>query len=189
MKKIMHVLLIFAVLGAGYTFYYAKTQPVVPQISTPPPPQNITPEPLAPQAGLPEVVEKTRQAIYIAALTRDYDKLAALATYPNFTYSFGMPYPEGFSGFLRIAAKDEGVSAFDIIPRLLKTPYAYSNQIYTWPGLFTKEPIKWTAEDIAVLKTFFTDEEIEKYRQYGGYLYYRLGINSKGEWIYYIAGD
>lgn len=141
------------------------------------------------QVGLPPQVEATRQALYAAALSRDYNRLAELATYPNFSYTFGGPYPGGFIEYLKLAETTEKESVFDVIPKLLALPYAKSGGIYAWPGVFYKESSAWTEEDIASMKKILTDAEIENYRKFGGYLYYRVGIDEKGNWIFYIAGD
>lgn len=106
-----------------------------------------------------------------------------------FYYSFGGDYECGFVGYLKLAEKDEGESVFDIIPILLRLPYALRENLYTWPSVFTAEPSKGTPEDITMMKTFLTDKQIEDYRQYGGYVYYRMGITSQGDWTFYLAGD
>ncbi len=184
MKKMILIIILAAV--AIFLAIYIPSRST-PQSPTPVP--TPSPTPLPPQEGLPASVEATRQAIYQAALSRDYDKLAALATYPNFSYSFGGPYPGGFKEYLKLAETTERESAFDVIPTLLRLPYGYSNGIYTWPWVHFKQPKDWTEEDVALLRTFVSDERIEHFREYGGYIYYRLGINEGGTWIYYIAGD
>ncbi len=145
------------------------------------------------QAGLPPAVEAKRQAIYAAALTRDYTTLAHLAD-PELNYSFGGEFDGGFAAYMKFADEEEEKSAFEIILTLLRLPYAVTansikGDIYTWPSVFTVEPSKWTNEDIAMMKSFLTDEQIESYREYGGYIYYRIGIDASGKWIFYLAGD
>lgn len=143
---------------------------------------------LPPQEGLPPLVEAKRQAIYAAALSRSYDNLNK-ETSEDFHYSFGGEYEEGFVGYLKLAESNEGKSVFDVIPILLRLPYAMRDNLYTWPSVFTIEPSKWTMEDIRMMKTFLTEEQIEGYRQYGGYIFYRLGITAEGDWTFYLAGD
>ena len=140
------------------------------------------------QGGLPEKVEAKRQAIYAAAKSEDYDKLAAEAGTP-FNYSFGGEYEGGFVGYLKLAAENEGRSAFDILPTLLQMPYVLRGSTYTWPSVFVKTANEWTDEDIAQMKKIMTDEQIEEYRKFGSYAYYRLGISEEGNWAYYLAGD
>ncbi|HEU0085808.1 MAG TPA: hypothetical protein VFQ59_02515 [Candidatus Paceibacterota bacterium] len=154
----------------------------------------LIPEPTSPdtslatQEGLPEAVEAKRQAIYQAALSRDYDTLADEAD-STLKYSFGGPYEGGFSGFMKLSAETEGESAFDILPILLRLPYTENNGFYTWPSFFTKEATEWTEEDVVMMRTYLTEEEIESYRQFGAYIYYRVGIMADGRWVFYLAGD
>ncbi len=187
MKKLLLVLFfVLAIFIAGISVLN-KTHPKKPILEV------VKQSDLPPQEGLPDTVETKRQAIYDAVLTRDYKTLAAQAS-PNFHYSFGGEYEGGFEGYLRLAETTEKESVFDIIPTLLQLPYAFkanqsSEGIYTWPSVFTKEPSEWTEEDLVMMRTFLTEEQIKSYREFGGYMYYRLGITEDGEWIFYLAGD
>jgi hypothetical protein len=183
MKKILIalVLIILAVIA-----YNAMTQ--VAEEAAPLPTENPAGTELPAQAGLPEAVEARRQAIYQAAISRDYDRLASEAS-EEFNYSFGGEYEGGFAGYLRLAEENERLSAFDIIPTILRLPYAEKDGLYTWPSVFTIEPSKWTEEDIALMRTFLSEEQIEDFREFGGYIYYRMGIDSTGNWKFYLAGD
>ncbi len=179
------VIIILSIVLAGFILlkYFFKAD-IVPQQKN----DNVAVEILPNQAGLPVKVEAKRQAIYKAALRRDYEKLAAEAA-ADLHYSFGGEYEGGFVGYLKLSAMDEGETAFDIIPTLLKLPYAEREGLYTWPSVFTIESFRWTEADVAMMKTFLTDKQIEGFREFGGYIYYRLGINSEGEWKFYLAGD
>lgn len=191
-KSILLILLfIFTLVIMGIYVSSSKTAPENPDsgkdVSQEPDPSPSTPT-LEPQLGLPAAVEAKRQAIYTAALTRDYAKLAAEAGTP-FSYSYGGPIEGDFAAYLKLAAQDENKSVFDVIPTLLALPYGKQGNYYVWPSVFTKTAEEWTADDIAQMKKLLTDEQIEGYRQMGSYAYYRLGIDQDGKWTYYIAGD
>jgi len=143
---------------------------------------------LEPQIGLPKAVEQKRQAIFKAATAGDYEALTAEAD-PSLNYSFGGPHEKGFVGFLKLSEQTEGQSALDIIPRLLELPYAYQANIYVWPNVFYKAPNEWKENDIELMKKLVSLDQIEKFREFGGYVYYRLGITKEGNWVFYIAGD
>jgi hypothetical protein len=179
---VMIIVLLFFVFAVFYFFYNKAEAPA----DALPPEDNE--EYLIPQAGLPQKVEAKRQAIYYAAVSGDYEKLALEAD-PRLSYSFGGPYEGGFIEYLKLSETTEGQTALDIIPTLLKLPYAEKDGLYTWPYWFTSPPEYWTPEDIKILQTFLTDKLIESYKQSGQYLYYRLGITAEGNWIFYIAGD
>jgi hypothetical protein len=182
-KNIIIFLIIILVAGALIYFRTEGQEKTIEEV----PKENVE-EYLATQAGLPEVVEAKRQAIYKAAQSRDYDKLAALTSTP-FHYSFGGPIEGGFAAYLKLAAETERKSAFDVIPILLKLDYAKQGNLYVWPEVFVKTAAEWTSEDSAQMRELLTLEEIEGYRKFGSYAYYRLGIREDGEWVYYIAGD
>jgi hypothetical protein len=55
--------------------------------------------------------------------------------------------------------------------------------------VFLKSAEEWTPEDVAQMKTFATDAEIQGWREFGAYIGYRIGIREDGTWIYYLAGD
>lgn len=145
-------------------------------------------ESIPPQEGLPEIIEAKRQEIYKATLTRDFDALASVATTP-FKYTFGENVEGGLAQYLKDAEKNNKVSVFDTIPILLTLPYKKDGNMYIWPAFFTKSAEEWTDEDVSLMQSFLTDEEIEGFRKFGAYIGYRIGINETGEWIYFIAGD
>lgn len=183
---ILILILTALILTFSVIYFYKKSQTPAKEYN--PPVENVERPVLYFQQGLPSVVEKKRQAIYAAAVSRDYEKLNE-ETSASFYYSYGGDYKDGFTGYLKISEKDEHKSAFDIIPTLLRLPFSYKDNLYTWPSIFSIEPSEWSSEDIKIMKTFLTDEQIENYRQYGGYIYYRLGITSSGDWKFYLAGD
>lgn len=180
--KVMIVIILFILLIVGGVLYLSVDRnqtPVNEQV------EQIS---LPLQEGLPEAVEAKRQAIYAAANERNYEKLAALAE-PNLSYSFGGPYEGGFVEYLKLAEKDERMSAFDIIPKLLVLPYAFKDGRYVWPSVFYKAPAEWTEADLEIMRSLVSEETIEQYREFGGYVFYRLGITTDGKWTFYIAGD
>lgn len=188
MKYGLIILMLIGVSAAVFSFFNFYKKPITPvtpitEINT-----VETKEALPAQAGLPVEVATKREAIYQAALSRNYETLAKEAG-ADFYYSFGGEYEGGFVEYLKLSEKDEKESAFDIIPTLLALPYAKIDDLYVWPSVYTVEPSKWTSEDIAIMKTFLTEKQIEDFREFGGYIYYRLAITSSGEWVYYLAGD
>jgi len=141
---------------------------------------------LPPQVGLPAEVEAKRQAIYLAALSRDYEKLAN-ETATGFVYCLCGEYEGGFIEFMKLSGEIGG--AFDTISTLLKLPYVEINGWYFWPSVYAIDPSKWTEEDVAMMQTFLTDEQIEEFREWGWYIDFRIAITPEGKWIQYLAGD
>lgn len=149
------------------------------------------------QAGLPAVVEAKRQAIYRAAFSRDLKKLEAeaYATYPpDFPnppresisfYSYDAQGKEKLgllSGFSKFREHEKNISIFDLYPFILNSPFAVTDNMYTWPSVATKESKNWSASEISSLKAFLTDEQIEEFKNYY-YTYPKITITSDGKWI------
>lgn len=178
MKKILFILIIL--VGLTFIGIVAFSPDKVDQ--------TIEPLILPSQEGLPAIVEAKRQAIYQAAKEKDYDKLALQAE-TIFSYSFGGSEEGGFIANLKNKNDNQNGEMFDIITTLLELPYGEQGDYYVWPSVFTKESKDWMEADIAQMKVLLTDEEIEGYRQFGGYAYYRIGITEDGKWVYFIAGD
>ena len=145
-------------------------------------------ESLPPQAGLPADVESTRQIIYKAAKERDYETLRGLIKPGAFSYSFG---GEVDGNAIEYWKKKEanGNKLLEKMPLLLTLPYAKQFDICVWPGVFIRSADEWTKEDLVTLGQIATEQEIEDFRKFGGYIGYRIGIRSDGTWAYFIAGD
>jgi len=165
---------------------------------------------LAPQVGLPALVEAKRQAIYKAALSHDFKKLeaelkVAKELYTLYGFDANGKSKMGISGYQKssVLEYEKNVNLFDLIPTLLKLPYSVTNVssdfpyeqnwwasenfssntvLYTWPSVVIKSPKDWKSEDIDNMKTFLTDEQIELFREHG-YAYFNVVITSGGEWI------
>lgn len=115
------------------------------------------------QAGLPPVVEAKRQAIYKAAMERDYEKLITEA--------------DGEQQVLKSLTQDKKDQVLKVIPLILRASYLqndYPDQNYTsyhWP---------------ASLERALTDEERENVRSAGdpfGASGYTTIIDKNGKWI------
>lgn len=152
---------------------------------------SATAEDMPAGADLPEAVAETRAAILEAALTCDFDRLAAVAT-EDFTYSFGGGNDP--AGYWRDAER-EGDDVLAILVRVLgmshgsletELPSGEETRLYYWPGAFGADP---TEEQWKEVGTLYSAAEIEAMKDFGGYVGYRVGITSTGEWLFFVAGD
>jgi len=146
------------------------------------------------QEGLPHDVGVTRQRIWQAATARDFGALQALMP-DGFRSSFGDENgPEAAVAMLR-GMEQRGEDPFGLILRLLAVPYGTQDPeggpaYYAWPRPFTIEPSRWTNEDIDIMRGLgATDADIAGYREFGGYIGWRIGIRENGQWEYLIRGD
>jgi hypothetical protein len=134
-------------------------------------------------------------AIQAAALSCDYDAVAALAANP-FRYSFGDG--DDFAGFLS-DTEAAGDNPMAMLVRLLQvdpgTPPEDDTRL-TWPAFFACESTCGIDTE-EVLRLGYTQDDITAFEQFGGYIGYRMSFvqvpNADGtplfEWQYFVAGD
>jgi hypothetical protein len=160
------------------------------------------------QVGLPPLVEAKRQAIYKAAISHDFLKLnteleVSKDLYTLYGFDTNGKSKNGISGYTKFIDEEKNVVLFDLIQALLKLPYSVSDShanlpdvqnwwvsenlpsgelLYAWPSMVIKSQNDWTASDIANMKTFLTDEQIERFKE-DGYSYFNIVITSDGKWV------
>jgi hypothetical protein len=141
------------------------------------------------QRELPDPVEQTRIAIARAAAARDFDALARLIPEGGFEYTFGGAVPGGPTAYWRRLEATTDESPLDTLVAVLALPYTKVRGIYVWPFAFDRDPKRLTDEELELLATFATRRDIEGWREFGGYIGYRAGIEPDGDWVFYVAGD
>jgi hypothetical protein len=144
---------------------------------------------LSPQPELPDPVERTRIAIAQAAAARDYDALARLIPEDGFEYTFGGPVAGGPTAYWRRLEATTDEAPLETLAAVLALPYTKVRGIYVWPFAFDRDPTQLTEEELEHLSTFATPREIQGWRDFGGYIGYRAGIEPDGDWVFYVAGD
>lgn len=155
---------------------------------------SASPSPAQGDGGLPEAVATTRDNIRWATEERDYEMLFELMA-PDISYSFGDDGGRrGAIDMLR-AMEEQGQDPFVLIAALLDVPYGTypaesAGTAHFWPRAFVVDPADWIGEDIeAMMRLGADDEQIERWRDFGGYTGWRLGITADGDWTVLIAGD
>lgn len=143
----------------------------------------------AEQDGLPPAVAFMRNAIIAAALNCDYDALADLAG-EDFAFSFGAGGdPASYWELL----EDEGQEPLRFLVELLARPFAEDGTAgttyYVWPDVFL---LPW--DDVLdsqrdVLRPLYDDDDFVIFGDFGGYVGWRIAIDDRGDWIYFVAGD
>ena len=138
------------------------------------------------QEQLPGSVAETRTRIVDLARACDFDGLAALAMEGDFTYSFGGG--EDPATFWR-EAEDAGEEPLATLVRLLGMKPVIADPV-VWPGAYARQ--SWAEvidEERAELLEIYSEEELKQFESFGSYAGYRVGINSDGDWIFFVAGD
>lgn len=136
---------------------------------------------------LPEAVFAKAQLIMAAARACDYAALGALAGEP-FTFSFGAS-SDPVAYWQELESSGEPVTAF--IVEVLSLSHDLMEiadpDIYVWPAVAGDDA---TDADWDEVRGLYTEDEIDQMRELGsGYLGWRLGIDTEGDWTFYVAGD
>jgi hypothetical protein len=142
------------------------------------------------QPELPDAVEEKRIAIAQAAAIRDYAALARLLpVVGGFEYTFGGAVEGGPTAYWRRLEATTDETPLDTLVAVLTLPYTKVRDIYVWPFAFDRDPKQLREDELALLSTFATPQEIQGWREFGGYIGWRAGIQPDGEWVFYVAGD
>lgn len=148
------------------------------------------------QPGLPGPVAATRRAIAARAVLCDYEGLAALARQggEGFSFSFGAgDDPAAYWEMLEGAGEPV---LFDLV-QILKASYATGDEVYPgyqgpevywWPRAFRHDARDADFAELVELGVI-DEQELRSYREFGGYIGYRLSIRANGDWTAFIAGD
>lgn len=141
-----------------------------------------------PQGGLPEPVAELRDLIVAAATACDIDSLVSLTTSGQlFTYSFGGDADPG--RFWR-QGEQLGHAPLARIVDVLDLPFVVEDgelgRVYVWPSAFQEEP---TEEDWEALSAVYNEEDVDLFKELGGYLGVRVGITEDGDWLFAVEGD
>lgn len=143
-----------------------------------------------PQEGLPEAVEATRQAIAAAAISCDYEQLAALLGDGN--YSFGDGGDP--AGFWRQMEESGDAPMWFLVEMLNQTwledtGVAGPVTIFVWPDFFVLAWDDLTIGEVDYLVGVYGQEAVDGWAEFGSYAGWRVGISSEGEWLSFVAGD
>jgi hypothetical protein len=138
-----------------------------------------------PIAGMPAEVAAARDLLLDAALRCD-EQLLFTATEESdmFTFSFGDDTdPIGYWWNL----EEAGEEPFLRLAQVLGTTPALSagGDVYVWPRVTTGRPEDTTAEAWAELTWLPADHRVTG----DGYLDWRAGISSDGQWRFFVSGD
>ena len=138
----------------------------------------------APGYTLPRI-EKTRDAVAVAAQQRDWEALRELIPERGFTFSYGGER-DAIAYWKSLEADGEPV--LETLVKILQLPFDPGDP-YTFPAQAAEDPSQWTEEDLVELRQFASEKDIENWRELGTYLGWRAGFDFRGRWVFYVAGD
>ncbi|MCX5497514.1 hypothetical protein OSH11_22635 [Kaistia dalseonensis] len=146
---------------------------------------------------LPEPVRKLRERILAAAKTGDINQLrpifAAAPNPPNLGADEA-DEPDPIAYLKTLSGDPDGREILAILSEVLEAGYVHVDvgtpeELYVWP-YFARYPIdKLTPPQMVELFRLLTASDFEEMKNFGAYLFYRVGITKDGEWSSFQAGD
>lgn len=172
------------------------SEPAEDDAAVPDEPTEAVPDILYDVELLPEPVKRMRQLIMEACLSGDVEKLRPLLGIANGTtqLSFGNT-PDDPIAFLRELSGDgEGHEILAILYEVLAAGYVHldagePHELYVWPYFFAVPLDSLDGRQRVELFKIVTAGDYEDMKNFGAYIFYRVGISPEGEWIFFVAGD
>lgn len=147
-------------------------------------------------AKLPQPVRQKHQAIVDACKTGDVEKLRPLLdTGDNGTQlSFGGVDGDPITYLKELSGDDGGQEILAILEEVLSAGYVHldagtPNEMYVWPYFIAIPLDRLTAAQRVELFKIVTAGDYEDMKNYGSYIFYRVGITPEGKWSFFVAGD
>lgn len=154
------------------------------------------PEVLYDLSKLPEPVRRMHGLIVEACKSGDIEKLRPLIgmgdsmTQLSLTDIDGDPieFLKGLSG------DTEGQEILAIMEEVLDAGYVHLDagkpeELYVWPYFFALPLDKLDARQRVELFKIVTAGDYDDMKQFGAYIFYRVGITPEGRWAFFVAGD
>ncbi len=146
---------------------------------------------LAPQPGLPEAVAATRRALFEAAMSCDFARIAAVSDAADLPVqtSHGGSGPEYIW-----EGERNGIPLMRTMVEHLNLSFAPAEESYIWPsamvGLTSPDGDGLSEDDYQALLELYTVEQLEEsFEFFDGFVGFRIVIASDGRWLFAIAGD
>lgn len=146
---------------------------------------------------LPPAVAALRQKIIAAAKTGDIDALKPIMAAGAHPPDLGASSDDAADpiAFLKSQSGDpDGREILAILSEILEAGYVHvdvgtPNELYIWP-YFARYPLdKLTPPQMVELFRLLTSSDFDEMKNYGAYLFYRVGITPDGQWSEFQAGD
>jgi hypothetical protein len=190
-----------------------STVPIPNPIGTPPP----TTEPAAPNeaqpdspadggvtrprvdpdlAKLPEPVRRMHDLIVEACKGGDIEKLRPLIGKGDSATQISLTDIDGDAiAFLKgLSGDPDGQEILAILEEVLDAGYVHLDagtpqELYVWPYFFALPLDKLDAKQRVELFKIVTAGDFDDMKQFGAYIFYRVGITPTGQWTFFVAGD
>ena len=146
--------------------------------------------------ALPFPTRRMHQLILEATKSGDIEKLRAYIGVGDSMTMLSLGEQEGDPiEFLKKEAGDkEGHEILAILEEVLEAGYVHldkgtDRELFVWPYFFAYPLDKLTAPQMVELFSIVTYGDYQDMKDFGGYIFYRVGITSTGRWTFFVAGD
>jgi hypothetical protein len=145
---------------------------------------------------LPFPVQKMRELILTAAKSGSLEALRPLIGSGDDMTMLSLADTDGDPiAYLKSLAGDtEGQEILAIAVDILNSGYVHldagtPDELYVWPYFFAYPLDKLDAKQRVELFQIVTAGDYDEMKQFGTYVFYRLGITPKGRWRFFVNGD
>ncbi|WP_424981865.1 hypothetical protein [Maritalea sp. S77] len=145
---------------------------------------------------LPSEVAKTRDMLMDAIRSGDIEKLRPIIDAQPEVPRLSFGTVDNPIQFLRESSNDgEGLELMGIMLELLEAPYAVQDlgegepKMFVWPAYATHNLQDLSNQELVEVYKLVSHLDVEEMRLYGGWYFFRVGIDENGVWRFFVAGD
>lgn len=145
---------------------------------------------------LPPPVRRMHELLLTTARSGNIEKLRDLIGFGETATTLSIGGLEGDPiAFLKEASGDaEGFEILAILTEVLETGFVHldagtDEELYVWPYFIAWSIDQLTPEMKVELYSVLTAGDVEDSQNFGGYIFYRVGIKPDGTWSFFVAGD
>ena len=145
---------------------------------------------------LPEPVRRMHDLIVEACKSGDIEKLRPLVGSGDSMTQLSLTDIDGDAiAFLKgLSGDTEGQEILAIMEEVLNAGFVHLDagtpeELYVWPYFFALPLDKLDARQRVELFKIVTAGDYDDMKQFGAYIFYRVGITPEGKWAFFVAGD
>ncbi len=145
---------------------------------------------------LPAPVQQLRDQLLAVAKSADIEQLRPLLGSGDDMTQLSLAGIDGDPiDYLKSLAGDEdGQEILAILEEVLSAGYVHLDagtpeELYVWPYFFAIPIDKLTGPQRVELFKIVTAGDYEEMKNYGSYIFYRIGITPQGRWAFFVAGE
>lgn len=159
-------------------------------------PEAPLPEVVYDLGKLPEPVRRMHDLIVEACKGGDIEKLRPLIGQGDGMTQISLADIDGDPiAFLKgLSGDPDGQEILAILEEVLTAGYVHVDagtpqELYVWPYFFALPLDKLDAKQRVELFKIVTAGDFDDMKQFGAYIFYRVGITPAGQWTFFVAGD